>query len=49
MYVKLIITFYNMTNENKYAYLMKTHWKKLNHYITLGWDNRTVFYIKRQN
>ncbi len=42
MYAKINnVTYYNMTDREKYVYLMKRHWKELSHYrdcMELVWD-----------
>ncbi len=42
MYTKINnIEFINMTDKDKFIYLMKYHWKDVSQYIELAWDKRT--------
>ncbi len=41
------VTFYNMTDRDKFVYLMKTHWKQLSQYIETAWDYRNSILCKQ--
>ncbi len=42
MYTNInFIKFVDMTDNDKFIYLIKYHWKEVSHYIELVWDKRT--------
>ncbi len=43
------VTFYNMTDRDKFICLMQKHWKQLSQYIETAWDYRNSFYINKRN
>ncbi len=43
----MLITFYNMTDRDKFVYLMKKHWKQLSQYIEAAWDYRNSILYKQ--
>lgn len=50
MYVKINdVTFYNITNRNKFVCLMQKHWKELNQYIKIALEKRNSIYINKHN
>ncbi len=38
------IEFIDMTDKDKFIYLMKYHWKDVSEYIELAWDKRIIIY-----
>ncbi len=41
------VTFYNMTDRDKFVYLMQKHWKQLSQYIETAWDYRNSILYKQ--
>ncbi len=41
------VTFYNMTDRDKFVNLMKKHWKQLSQYIETAWDYRNSILYKQ--
>ncbi len=41
------VTLYNMTDGDKFVYLMKKHWKQLSQYIETAWDYRNSILYKQ--
>ncbi len=48
MYVKINdVTFYNMTDRDKFVYLMKKNWKQASQYIETAWYYRYSILYKQ--